>query len=156
MLSGWSEGRGVISLREDNSDFVQTLLTFLYHGNEKIRHTIDKSSISGVLELAAMLYVIVDKCGESNGVIEIGAEFSPWRSWRTYSNSHGAGFSRPRYGICSCALDAKIVKNEKWKYVNCEETLQNPFHEGESSLASQLPPMKWRFFESEQTCGSTF
>ena len=141
----------MISLREDNPDSGHTLLTFVSHGNEEIRRTIDNSSISGVLVSAAMRYVIADKYGESNHLIEMGAEFSPWRSWRTCSNSQGAGFSRPSYGICSCVLDAGFVKNEKLKYVDCEETLLSPFHEGESSIASQLPRVNWRFLWGRTT-----
>ena len=62
-LSEWSEAHGRISLRETNPDSVHTLFTFLYHENKKIRHTIDNSSISGVLVSAAMRYVIADKYG---------------------------------------------------------------------------------------------
>jgi hypothetical protein len=52
----------VINLREDNLESIYILVTFPYHGNEKIRHIIDNSSISGMLVSAAMSYVIRDKC----------------------------------------------------------------------------------------------
>lgn len=127
-LSGWSGTSGVISPREDDPDSVHTLVTFLYHGKDKIRRIIDNSSISGALVSATMRYMVADKYGVQGWQdaswdlmelaltrIRTGAEIFRYtgpnrvRGSGTYivrrfplANSYPNGYIQSRFGIGNC------------------------------------------------------